>query len=215
MKGGNFAMFNPVKIVKPGQKILTKESNKFVKTYFKQYITNEMFPVSILDDSPVPELCVAAECKLDPEILDLLQSHQIKPVQKLDGNLMTINRRLVKSVGLLSKIWHLLVKARGTASDENPSIIVNKVIKQTVVCGGQPRVPNCGLSMSFEHALAFHQKPPKFKDILVCNDALLKDNYGDLFGSAFHTQLSKRARTTKQLMEANVALQGSPPKKLT
>ena len=162
-------MFNPVKIVKPCQRILTKESNKFVKTYFKQYITNEMIPVSILDDSPVPELCVAAECKLDPEILDLLQSHQIKPVQKLDGNLMTINRRLVKSVGLLSKIWHLLVKARGTASDENPSISVNKVIKQTVVCGGQPRVPNCGLSMSFEHALAFHQKPPKFKDILVCN----------------------------------------------
>ena len=51
-------MFNPVKTVKPGKRILTKEQNKFVKTCFKKYIANEVIQAFILDDSSVPELCV-------------------------------------------------------------------------------------------------------------------------------------------------------------
>ena len=58
--------------------------------------------------------------------------------------------------------------------------------------------------MPFERAVAFHQEPQKC--ILVGNDALLKDYYGDMFGSAFYTQLSNRACNTKQLREAKVGL---------
>ena len=77
------------------------------------------------------------------------------------------------------------------------------------VCGTS--VPNSGLSTSFEHALEFHQKPPKYKDILVHNDALLKLLCnGDLFDSAFYTQPSKRAHN-KHLREARAAFQGPTP----
>ena len=61
-------MFHPVKTVKPGKRILIKEQNKFVKTYFKKYIADGVIQASILDDSSVPELRVLVEHKLDPEI---------------------------------------------------------------------------------------------------------------------------------------------------
>ena len=68
LKDGDFVIFLPVKTVKPGKRVLTKEQNKFVKTYFKKYIADGVIQASILEDSPVPEPRVLVEHKLDPEI---------------------------------------------------------------------------------------------------------------------------------------------------
>ena len=126
---------------------------------------------------------------------------------------MNINKWLVKSLGQLSRLWHLLAVALRAASVENSSISVNKVIKlieQTVVCAGQAFLTldyQCRLNVLL-HFIR-NQKIQRHSGRQWC---FTKDCYGDLLGSVFCVQLGKKTRNPKRLREAKVAFYGLPPK---
>ena len=218
LRDGDFQMFDPVQVARPRANTLTDQQEDFLSKYFTTYINDEDIESSILDKNPIPKLDVLETLSLDSEVSDLISRRIRKDTIRKDSGLTLINRRIKATLGPVCELWRYLSTARREANINNsdaPSVDVHKILRhveQTVICLGQATQ-----SVDYQRRLSvlshFVRDNKKCKDIVKSNDKVLKKNRKRLFGEAFYTALSKRARGSKRLRQAKYELFGNPQKR--
>ena len=137
--------------------------------------------------------------KVDNYLGDIFKSNNTPLDLQIYESLCKPQQRLLKTMGLLCKVWTIFDNIR---SGKSGSIAVDThkmlhLIEQSITLLGQSNV-----SFNFHRRLAILSRPPKSQRraniIFKENDKYFKKSHSSLFGHAFHKKYERLAGAKKE-----------------
>ena len=199
-----YERFDPAK-KKLSNDILSNSQLNYAKVQFTQFVLDNSVEENILKSAPIPDVPFLKCKQMDEYVAPIFDKLNVEQDKGAEKGVLGIQKRIFRTMGLLSALWKLLdnirVKSRDhTHVDEVDVAHMCQLIEKTVCCLGQASLV-VERHRRINTLLKLTEDYKKSKDLLDKNDLAIRNSEEFLFGEGFKKALKKASKTQDEASE--------------